>query len=270
MVLERNTNYLGKPPIMDRVMISVRGVRFAYQAGLTVLDVPELDVSPGLTVLLGANGAGKSTLLRVMAGVERPDEGTVAIEGRNLWTDEALARRPLAYVPEQPDLTPYATISEILSLVARLRGEPSGAVGSALAAVGLTPLGRRTIRELSQGQRRRAVLGAAMIGTPGIILLGAARILDGEMRRSTLSWVAPPRGAAPRSWCRRMKPHRSTDGDADAPAGSRPPRFLTDVRQRVTCAGFGFALFNQRSSREAGENPARPRHRQRGRLADIH
>jgi ABC-2 type transport system ATP-binding protein len=176
---------------VDRVTISVRGVRFAYQAGITVLDVPELDVGPGLTLVLGANGAGKSTLLRVMAGVERPDEGTVAIDGRNLWTDEALARRPLAYVPEQPDLTPYATISEILTLVARLRDEPPAAVASALAAVGLTPLGRRTIRELSQGQRRRAVLGAAMIGTAGVILLDEPlESLDAEMRLSTLSWAA--------------------------------------------------------------------------------
>jgi ABC-type multidrug transport system ATPase subunit len=55
----------------------------------------------------------------------------------------------------------------------------------------LTPLGGRTIRELSQGQRRRAVLGAAMIGTPGVILLDEPlESLDAEMRRSTLSWVA--------------------------------------------------------------------------------
>ena len=154
-------------------------------------DVPELDVGPGLTLLLGANGAGKTTLLRLMAGVEQPDEGTVEIGGRNLWTDEVAARRALAYVPEQPDLTPYATISEILSLVARLRGEPVEAVSSALAAVGLTPLGKRTIRELSQGQRRRAVLCAAMLGTPDVVLLDEPlESLDAEMRRSLLSWVA--------------------------------------------------------------------------------
>jgi ABC-type multidrug transport system ATPase subunit len=173
------------------VTISVRGVRFAYVERITVLDVPELDVGPGLTLLLGANGAGKTTLLRLMAGVERPDAGTVAIAARDLWTDEESARRPLAYVPEQPDLTPYATISEIFSLVARLRREPAGAAASALAAVGLTPFGKRTIRELSQGQRRRAVLGAAMIGTPDVILLDEPlESLDAEMRRSLLVWVA--------------------------------------------------------------------------------
>ena len=183
---------------MDRVTISLRGVRFAYQPGLTVLDVPLLDVGAGLTLLLGANGAGKTTLLRLMAGVEKPDEGTVTIDGRNLWTDEVGARKSMAYVPEQPDLTPYATISEVLSLVARLRGEPASAAGSALAAAGLASLGHRTIRELSQGQRRRAVLGAAMIGTPDVVLLDEPlESLDVEMRGSMLGWVdsAVRRGA---------------------------------------------------------------------------
>ena len=183
---------------MDRVTISFRGVRFAYRPGITVLDVPELDVGPGLTLLLGANGAGKTTLLRLAAGVERPDEGTVTIEGRNLWTDEVRARRPLAYVPEQPDLTPYATISEILAFVARVRGESAASASSALAAVGLASLGNRTIRELSQGQRRRAVLGAAMIGTPDVLLLDEPLAsLDAELRQTLLVWMddAVRRGA---------------------------------------------------------------------------
>ena len=148
--------------------------------------------------MLGVNGAGKTTLMRLVAGVERPDEGTVTIDGHDLWTDEVRARRPIAYVPEQPDLTPYATVSEILSLVARLRREPAAAVAAALAAVGLASLGDRTIRELSQGQRRRAVVGAAMIGTPDVMLLDEPlESLDAEMRRSMLVWVdsAVGRGA---------------------------------------------------------------------------
>jgi ABC-2 type transport system ATP-binding protein len=184
---------------VDRVRISFRGVRFAYRAGITVLDVPELDLPSGLTLLRGANGAGKTTLLRLAAGVERPDAGTVAIDGHNLWIDEARARGPIAYVPEQPDLTPYATVFEILSLVARVRGASDAAAATALAAAGLTSLGDRTIRELSQGQRRRAVLGAAMIGTPGVLLLDEPlESLDTEMRTSLLGWIdaAVERGAA--------------------------------------------------------------------------
>jgi ABC-type multidrug transport system ATPase subunit len=175
---------------VDKVRISLRGVRFAYQPGLTVLDVPVLDIGPGLTLLLGVNGAGKTTLMRVLAGVERADEGTVTIDGHDLWVDEVRARRPIAYVPEQPDLTPYATVSEILSLVARLRHEPASAAAAALAAVGLSSLGHRTIRELSQGQRRRAVVGAAMIGTPDVLLLDEPlESVDAEMRRTLLAWV---------------------------------------------------------------------------------
>jgi ABC-type multidrug transport system ATPase subunit len=183
---------------VDPVSISFRGVRFAYRAGITVLDVPELEIAAGLTLLLGPNGAGKTTLMRLAAGVERPDEGTVAIEGANLWTDEIHARAPIAYVPEQPDLTPYASVSEILSLVARLRKSPEAAAISALSAVGLASLGNRTIRELSEGQRRRAVLGAAMIGTPSVLVLDEPlESLDEEMRRSVLIWVgsAVERGA---------------------------------------------------------------------------
>jgi ABC-2 type transport system ATP-binding protein len=181
------------------VRISVRGVRFAYRAGVTVLDIPALDVGAGLTLLRGANGAGKTTLLRLVAGVERPDAGTVTIDGYDLWVDEARARAPLAFVPEQPDLTPYATVAEILLLVARLRGERDSAASVALAAVGLQSLGSRTIRELSQGQRRRAVLGAAMIGTPGVLVLDEPlESLDAEMRGSLLAWMdaAVGRGAA--------------------------------------------------------------------------
>jgi ABC-type multidrug transport system ATPase subunit len=183
---------------VDPVTISFRRVRFAYRAGITVLDVPALDIEAGLTLLLGENGAGKTTLMRLAAGVERPDEGTVAIGEANLWTDEVRAREPITYVPEQPDLTPYATLSEILSLVARLRKQSESAAVSALAAVGLASLGDRTIRELSQGQRRRAVLGAAMIGTPRVLILDEPlESLDAEMRRAVLSWVhsAIERGA---------------------------------------------------------------------------
>src|SRR4029077_11871589 len=100
-------------------MIRLRDVQFSYRTGERVLLNVSLDVGPGLTLLLGPNGSGKSTLLKIVAGVERSDAGSAEIEGVDLWKHEVSARRNLAYVSEQPDLTPYATIRDVLDLVCR-------------------------------------------------------------------------------------------------------------------------------------------------------
>ncbi len=171
-------------------MIRLHQVGFGYDGGSPVLDGCDLEIPPGLTLVAGPNGAGKTTLLKLLAGVERPDAGTVEIEGRDLWVEEESARRALAYVPEQPDLSPYATIEEILRLVSRLRGEPEAAGGAALARCGLGDLGRRSVRELSMGQRRRAILAAAMVGRPRYLLLDEPlEAMDRAMRGEVLSWI---------------------------------------------------------------------------------
>jgi ABC-type multidrug transport system ATPase subunit len=174
-------------------MIRFENVSFSYRETEPVLSGVDLEIPPGLTLLLGRNGCGKSTLLKMAAGVERPDRGRVEVDGHDLWVDEEEARRTLAYVPEQPDLTPYATVREILGLVCRLRGEPgqaAHAVDTALTLVGLDNLAHRSVRELSMGQRRRAVLAAARIGTPGHLLLDEPlEAMDRGAREDILAWI---------------------------------------------------------------------------------
>lgn len=171
-------------------MIRFESVSFAYRETEPVLSGLDLEIPPGLTLLLGRNGCGKSTLLKMAAGVERPDRGRVEVDGHDLWVDEEEARRTLAYVPEQPDLTPYATVREILGLVCRLRGEPSQAADTALTLVGLDNLAHRSVRELSMGQRRRAVLAAARIGSPGHLLLDEPlETMDRGAREDILAWI---------------------------------------------------------------------------------
>jgi len=171
-------------------MIRLLGAAFAYRPAEPVLAGIDLEIPAGLTLLLGPNGCGKSTLLKLVAGVERPDGGRVEIDGHDLWTDEVAARRGLAYVPEQPDLTPYATVREILGLVCRLRGEPRSAAETALDFVGLRDLAHRSVRELSMGQRRRSVLAAALIGTPRHVLLDEPlEAMDRGSRESILAWI---------------------------------------------------------------------------------
>lgn len=171
-------------------MIRFQSVAFSYREAEPVLSGVDLEIPAGLTLLLGRNGCGKSTLIKMAAGVERPDRGRVEVDGHDLWVDEEQARRTLAYVPEQPDLTPYATVREILGLVCRLRGEPGQAADTALTLVGLDNLAHRSVRELSMGQRRRAVLAAARIGTPSHLLLDEPlEAMDRGAREDILAWI---------------------------------------------------------------------------------
>jgi ABC-type multidrug transport system ATPase subunit len=175
---------------VERLVIRLRQVSFAYREAEPVLAGVDLEIGPGLTLLLGPNGCGKSTLLKLAAGIEQPDSGRVEIDGHDLWTDEVAARRGLAYVPEQPDLTPYATVREILDLVCRLRGEPRERGREALERVGLANLTHRSVRELSMGQRRRAVLAAALVGTPRQVLLDEPlEAMDRGAREDLLAWT---------------------------------------------------------------------------------
>jgi ABC-type multidrug transport system ATPase subunit len=171
-------------------VIQLRNVRFAYAGGPNAVDVQSLSIPPGLSLLLGPNGAGKSSLLRIVAGVERPAEGQISIGGHDLWSDEIAARKPLAYVPEQPELTPYATLEEIVRLVCHLRGVPDQQAAAALKRAGLESLGSRSVRQLSQGQRRRAVMAAAFVGQPSVLLLDEPfEAMDRGMREHLVDWI---------------------------------------------------------------------------------
>lgn len=171
-------------------MIAFRDVRFAYGRRASAISCDALDVGPGVTLLLGPNGAGKSTLLKLAAGIEQPTAGTITIDGHDLWRDEVAARAELAYVPEHPDLTPYATVGEVLGLVCRVRGAPTADGERALGSVGLDGLAARSVRELSMGQRRRAVLAAAFVGRPTTLLLDEPlETMDRAMRGWLTTWI---------------------------------------------------------------------------------
>ena len=171
-------------------MIELRDVEFSYDGVNPALVVSSLDVGAGLTMVVGKNGSGKSTLLRIAAGVERPRKGTVSIDGSDLWKDEVAARRSLAFVPEHPELTPYATIADVLQLVARLRGASYEDVAAALDRVGLLEVAWHTVRELSMGQRRRALFATALLGDPRIVILDEPlETMDHAMRDLIISWT---------------------------------------------------------------------------------
>jgi len=171
-------------------MIELKDVSFSYERDEPVLDKVNVKLSQGLTLLLGPNGCGKSTLLKIASGVEKPDSGSVFVNGLDLWKKEVEARKSLAYLPEQPDLTPYATIREILYLVCRLRKKPLSRADETLEFFDLKHVASRTVRELSMGQRRRAVFSALLIGEPEHIFLDEPlEGMDRNIQKEIREWI---------------------------------------------------------------------------------
>lgn len=171
-------------------MMVFENVTFGYEPGRPVVRNASVALKPGLTLLLGPNGCGKSTLLKLAAGVERPDRGRILVDGVDLWKKEAEARRGLAYLPEFPDVTPYATLRDVVRLVCRLRGERKEAGDRALEIFGLGQEAGRSIRELSSGQRKRVLFAAAFVGRPDHILLDEPLdALDRRIADDVLAWI---------------------------------------------------------------------------------
>ena len=171
-------------------MILCKDVSFSYGNEKKVLKKLNLELKPGLALLLGPNGCGKSTLLRLLAGVEMPDSGEISINGIDLWEKEVEARSQLTYFPENPDLTPYATIKEILYLVCRLRGLPLKCGEKVLKETGLEHLMNCSVRELSNGQRRRAVFACCLVVDASVVFMDEPlEGMDAYMQKKIFVWL---------------------------------------------------------------------------------
>ncbi|MGY1803342.1 ABC transporter ATP-binding protein [Blastococcus sp. SYSU D00922] len=128
--------------------------------------------------LLGPNGAGKSTLVRVLAGLLRPDDGRVVVDGV-VWDDGATHlpahHRSLGMVFQDALLFPHLSVADNVSFGLRTRGVGRQARRSAaedwLARVGLDGLGDARPAELSGGQAQRAALARALAVDPAVLLL---------------------------------------------------------------------------------------------------
>ena len=140
----------------------------------TVLDELSMTVEAGEIVgVVGPNGCGKSTLLACVAGVLAPREGRVTIAGASVWGsrgDRARARRALGYVPEGADPPGFLHAGELWALCASARGvaPPAAELRDQL---GLDELEALALERMSLGQRRRACLGAALLGPPELLVL---------------------------------------------------------------------------------------------------
>ena len=150
------------------------------RAGHRILDAASLDVQRGEMIgIIGPNGAGKSTLLRVMAGLLKPDDGAVYVEGRPIsrWPRRELARHT-AYLPQDPECHWPVQVARLVAL-GRLphlgawdRSSPvdRSAIDTAMRFADVQHLRARAVPTLSGGERARVLLARALAGEPKILL----------------------------------------------------------------------------------------------------
>jgi putative ABC transport system ATP-binding protein len=163
-------------------MLSIRALakRYAGPATRTVFEGVDLELHSGEYVaIMGESGSGKSTLLNLVAGLDRPDAGSVSIGGADLAAldDDALTvlrRERMGFVFQAFHVLPYLSVAQNVALPLALVGvaerERAKSVLAMLDAVGLAARGASMPRELSGGELQRVAIARALVHAPMLVL----------------------------------------------------------------------------------------------------
>jgi putative ABC transport system ATP-binding protein len=161
-------------------MLEVAKVSKSYptpQGPLPVLREVSLALPSGETAaLVGESGSGKSTLLHLTAGLERPDSGSIRLDGVEIATAgdaerARLRRTAIGLIFQQFNLIPSLDVAANLAFQARIAGRLDPAWQAELTArLGLEGLAGRYPEQLSGGQQQRVAIGRALAGRPGLLL----------------------------------------------------------------------------------------------------
>jgi iron(III) transport system ATP-binding protein len=169
-------------------------------ASHVALDSVSLEVPPGTAaVVVGPSGCGKTTMLRIIAGLDMPDSGQVALDGATVSAAARLDvpphRRKLGFVFQDLALWPHLTVRQnlefVLGSMALSRPERDRRAQDALALVRIQELARRYPHQLSGGEQQRVALARAIVREPRVLLLDEPlSSLDPELRAELRSELA--------------------------------------------------------------------------------
>ncbi len=149
-------------------MLSIENLTFSY-GKQQLFSKLNLELQPGLHWLSGANGSGKSSLLRILAGLDKAQQGRIRFDQHQVGSSAYQALVSIsadAVAPLQDN-----TVEGVIQLVARCRGIALDLLMAHAAAFGLEPLLRQKVAVLSLGQQKKLSLTLALAAKPQLLLL---------------------------------------------------------------------------------------------------
>jgi ABC-2 type transport system ATP-binding protein len=150
-------------------MIEVRGLTKRYGARLAVSDL-SFDIAPGMvTGFLGPNGAGKSTTMRLILGLDRPDGGTVSVDGQS-YQKLAYPMREMGALLDAKAVNGGRSAYNHLLCLAQTNNIPKRRVGEVLELVGLTEVARKRSKGFSLGMSQRLGIAGTLLGDPKMLM----------------------------------------------------------------------------------------------------
>lgn len=155
-------------------MIEIEKLSYGYSKAATVIADFEASYKPGIHIFMGYSGCGKTTLLKLIAGLLRPNQGSITHNGKPVGGSLFL-RESLGYVFQDLNLLPDATLRRNMEICASLKPSNSDSLDSRIDALaerlGLTDLMDSKPGLLSLGQQQRAAVLRAMVHNPEILIM---------------------------------------------------------------------------------------------------
>jgi molybdate transport system ATP-binding protein len=139
----------------------------------------------GLTCLFGRSGSGKTSIINAVAGLLRPDQARIVLDG-SVLNDLPPHRREVGYVFQDARLFPHLTVAENLTYGARVRRRPVGGYDRIVDLLGIGNLVSRRPAGLSGGERQRVAIGRALLSQPRLLLMDEPLAALDEARKAEI------------------------------------------------------------------------------------
>ncbi len=177
---------------MSSAAVDVQSVQKHY-GKVHALRGVDLRVDEGeFFALLGPNGAGKTTLISALAGLARPDSGSLKVMGYDVTSDYRNARRHLGVVPQELVFDPFFTVRETLRFQSGYfgLGHNDAWIDELLHHLHLSDKANANMRSLSGGMKRRVLVGQALVHKPPVIVLDEPTAgVDVELRQTLWAFI---------------------------------------------------------------------------------